>query len=94
MFAIFDIIRIPLMIMFFVGIFVSVRFCIRKARQFANPRTDAREDAAPIRQFPRVRVRVLEREPEAESEPEIIEVVSAMEALPPPSGTIVRRVMR
>ena len=89
-----DIIGYLLMTVLVVGIFTSVRFCVRKFREFSSTRSDRTETPAPVRAMPRVRVRVLEREPEPEPEPEIIEVISPMEALPPPSGSIVRRVMR
>lgn len=81
-------------IVFVVGIFTSVRFCVRKFREFNSTRSGHNATLAPVRPMPRVRVRVLEPEPEPEPEPEIIEVVSTMEALPPPSGSLVRRVMR
>lgn len=90
MFAPIDIIGIPLMIMFFVGVFVSVRFCIRTLREFNSSRGSQYEHGAHTRPMPRVRVRVLE--PEPDPEPKIIEVVSTMEALPTASGNLVRRV--
>ena len=87
MFAIMDIIRIPLFIMFLVGIFVSVRFCIRKARGALTPRAAepvAVQTAPPVHLPPqRVQVRVIPREPEQLPEPEIIDVI---EALPAPSS--------
>ena len=73
-----------------IGAYTSVRFCIRKAREFNNARGYQSGDAARIRPMPRVRVRVVE--PEPDPEPEFIEVVSTMEALPPSARNLVRRV--
>jgi len=93
MFAIMDIIRIPLFIMFLVGVFVSVRFCIRKARGALAPRVaePVLVQTAPPAHLPpqRVQVRVIPREPEQLPEPEIIEVIDALPA--PSSRQLARR---
>lgn len=85
-----DIIGYLLMTVLAVGTYTSVRFCIRKVREFNRSSGSQSEQAARIRPMPRVRVRVLEREPDPE--PEIIEVVSTMDALPPSSRNLARRV--
>lgn len=84
-----DIIGYLLMTVLAVGTYTSVRFCIRKVREFRSSGSQS-EQAARIRPMPRVRVRVLE--PEPDPEPEVIEVVSTMAALPPSSRNLARRV--
>lgn len=71
-----------------IGAYTSVRFCIRKAREYNSTRSNRSESHEPKRPMPRVRVRVIEREPE----PEVIEVVSSTGALPSSSRNLVRRV--
>jgi hypothetical protein len=89
-----DVIGFPMMIVFFVGLFVSVRFCVRMARQFASTQKGARDDHAPRRQMERVHVRVLERESEPEPEQSLIEVIPPNEALPPSPKSSVRQTLR
>jgi hypothetical protein len=85
MFSILDIIRFPLLIAMVVGVVVCVRFCLRHLKTLGSRHQD---DPAPM---PRVRVRVIEREPEPAPEPDYLEVVSTVEALPPSSRTLARR---
>jgi hypothetical protein len=84
------IINYLIMIVMIVGAFTSVRFCIRKVREFNSARGNQGDEGNNLRPMPRVRVRVLE--PEPDPEPELIEVVSTMEALPPSSRSLARRV--
>jgi len=83
-----DIIGYLLMTVFAVGTYTSVRFCIRKVREFNIARGNRRESYE--HPMPRVRVRVIEREPEPE--PEVIEVMSSVEALPPSNRSLTRQV--
>lgn len=95
MFAILDIIRIPLFVMFLVGVFVSIRFCVRKARGALAVRPAepiAVQAAEPVRLPPqRVHVRVIAREPEALPEPEVIDIIDALPA--PSSRQLARRTL-
>lgn len=95
MFAVLDIIRIPLFIMLIVGMVVTIRFCIRKARVALAPRQAEPlpvEAAEPARLPPqRVQVRVIAREPEALPEPEVIDIIDALPA--PSSQQLARRTL-